>query len=300
MIEAICTTCRASKTSDVKTRLKLLQRLNRQIPIGLEVVGPVSDFMNPDARRIIIENVAMARDCGINQVIVHSPVERLEYKSTDLSEDKTVKILQTVFELAEKLKAKIVVTHCEICQPFTKIRELNDKKRNRLKELIAENLQKINKGSALLAIENMADFTMGDVFFCSSDMPAFPFFVDLLELYEFAKENSFFITFDTCHWAALCIPIPLVSVYQKIEDRICHIHLSDAWGRWINGLSRCEEGIVLGDGNLGKNNFAQLIAYLQEKKSKPVTLTVEVRDKDLGNPKESGESLNRVLSWLSS
>lgn len=309
MIKGICTPCRASDVEDVQRRLSLLRDLKKIFPekigiceteFGIEIVGPVSDFLNPDIRKKIINNVLMARNQGIKIVVIHAPIERDIYKTTDLARAESITVLQEVFNLANLLEAELVVTHCEICQPLSAMRKFTDKEREVLKTTIANNLRKLDRTNITLAIENMPNAIDGDVFFSASDMKSFPFFVDLSELHDFTEKNSLFITFDTCHWGTLCIPVPLIEAYKRIQDRVIHIHLNDAWGRWIDGVSRFEEGLIPGDGNLGKENFSQLIAFIKRYDPKySVTITVEVHDeRNSKHLQNSRESFKRLVKWL--
>jgi len=74
MIDAIYTPCRASDIKDIEIRLNLLKIIKGKFPIGFEIMGPISDFMNPDKRKKIIINSIRAKESGLDQLIIHSPV----------------------------------------------------------------------------------------------------------------------------------------------------------------------------------------------------------------------------------
>jgi sugar phosphate isomerase/epimerase len=299
MIETICTPCRAAQLDDLKIRLALLEKVGKVFPTGIEVVGTISDFSESARRKAIRNNVAKAKSLGVEPITIHSPVERKNYRlsPTNLSKPGNVEILQKVFDLANQIEAKVVTIHCEAFHSFEQMKGLTDLAREGLKEIITENLKKLDKGSVLLAIENIPWPLMGDVFYSSAEMIYDPLFADPLELYQFAGKENLQITFDTCHWATLCLPIPLLDIFQKIEDRVCQVHLSDAYGRWLEGTAIFEEGVIPGQGNLDEDNFRQLLSYLKESK-KSLILTLEVKDKDYRNPKESQKTLTKVLNWL--
>lgn len=270
-----------------------------KFPTGLQVVGPIADFANPTNRKLMIRNLAAAKEHGISNIVIHAPLQREDHysKSTNLSEPEGLETLKTVFYLANESEADVVTVHTEVFCTHYQMRSLTDKKRQHLKEAIAKNLKKLEKGKVILAIENMGYPLMGDTIICSKDMVYDPFFVDPLELYGFAQDNDIRITFDVCHWATLCLPIPLRDIFRRIEDRVAHLHLSDAYGRWISGASLFKEGLVPGEGNLGEDNFRQLLSYLQECK-RPNLITFEIKDKNHRNPKELERGLIKVLSWL--
>jgi sugar phosphate isomerase/epimerase len=298
MIEGILTPCRATETKDVEVRLKLLAETVKGFRTGLEVVGPMSDFTYNS--KAIVKNLTEARRNGVSLFIIHSPIIRDDYGKnlTNLSRPESLEILSKVFELAEAVGAITVNSHSEVFFTTEEMKALTDIERNFLKKEISENLRKLEKGTIKFTIENIPWPLMGDVFFCEKNMVWDPLFVDPIELYQFCEENNLFMTFDTCHWATLRIPIPLLKAFRGVEKRAIHLHLSDVYGRWLPGTATFKEGLIPGEGNLGEENFRQLLQYLKDC-SQPFTLTVEVNDRDFQNPEESRESLRRVLNWLS-
>lgn len=295
MIDSICTPCRAISIDDVRTRLNLLRKVEGHFPRGLEVIGTISDFTNAAKRERIKNNLA---ECGIERLTIHSPLGGgLHSGLTNLSNTKSLEILKAVFELAHEVGAKVITAHCETFYSYGQMKSLTDKKRERLKERVAENLRKLDKSSITLSIENMPFPVSGDMLCCSTEMFFDPLFADPLELYEFAEKNCIEITLDTCHWASLGLPIKLVDMFWKIEKCVAEIHLSDCYGKWLDGVSVFKEGLIPGQGNLGDHNFRDLLSYVNKCK-KNIVLLIEVKDKDMANPKESEESLGKVLNWL--
>lgn len=263
MIIGICTPCRAAKSSDVETRVALLKSVKKEnYQLGLEVVGPLSDFQK--SAEEIVRNVAEARRQGIEQIVIHLPVTRDNYVEapTNLSRPESVEILNSVFDIAKRVRAILVNVHLETFVIGDQMDQFTDSDRKQLQEAVSENLGRIKRGSVKLALENMPWPLMGDAYFTKKDMIFEPLSVDPEELAKFAERSAAGLTFDTCHWGTLALPMPLTAAVRRVEHNLSHLHLSDVLGRWIDGSSRYIEGIIPGDGNLGEENFRQLIRYL--------------------------------------
>ena len=302
MITGIYTPCLASKLSAVETRIELLKMVGEQFPVGFEVVGPITDFTDPTQCDAIKVNLAKARESGVSKILIHAPVnvrENPKSDRTNLSSPESLALMRTVLDLASQVDANTITAHAEIFHSAAQMNNLTDAKRERLKELVAENLEKLDLENqpANLAIENMPYPLTGDLFSCQADMVFDPLFTDPFELYEFTQQGSAKITLDTCHWATLNSPISLLNMFKRIENRVVNIHLNDALGLWIDGTSRFKEGLIPGDGNLGEEQFRRFLSYLKTCE-RQFTLTLEVSDQDFKKIEESKETLKRVLAWL--
>jgi len=300
MIIGICTPCRAAKMGDVETRVKLLLGSasgENRIPLGLEVVGPLSDFQT--SAEEIVRNVAEAKKQGIERVVIHAPITRNNWREapTNLSRSESVEILNGVFDIANRIGARLVNAHFETFLTADEMREFTDAKRNQILEKVSDNLRRIKKGTVGLSLENMPWPLMGDSYWCQADMIYEPVSVDPEEVARFALQNGAGLTFDTCHWGTLGLSISLKTAVQRVAHNLVHLHMSDVLGRWIDGSARYKEGVVPGDGDLGQEVFYLLLEYLQDLED-PVTITAEVNDRDFKNPEESRLSLARIFEWL--
>ncbi|OGC47104.1 MAG: hypothetical protein A3A94_03610 [Candidatus Portnoybacteria bacterium RIFCSPLOWO2_01_FULL_43_11] len=296
MIRGICTPCRAVKREDVRVRLNLLQEIKGKYPIGFEIVGPIDDFFYE--RELIISNIKEIKR-ELDFLIIHSPVERENYFSgnTNLSTEKGMETLKSVYGLARMIGAEQVIVHAEVLS-FTPLISERQKKKENLKE----NLKRlVIRPAVKLSLENMPYPLMGDVMYSYEDMVWDPFFADPFELYEFVSEIGIFMTFDTCHWGTLGFPVSLKTIVNKFKEKISHFHISDCWGHWIPGTSVFKEGLVPGDGFLGEEQFRELFSFFKNDSWNTMnyTINLEVNDSDFKNPKESRESIRRILSWLS-
>lgn len=301
MIEGILTPCRAAKIRDVETRVTLLTEIAKGLRGGLEIVGPFSDFI--ENSKAIVDNLKQAKAMGVQIIIIHSPVIRDNYASTltNISRPESQEILGAVLEIAHEVGAVAINVHGEIFFTTEEVKNLTNRERDVLKKNISKNLKQLHLKESVvkLAIENMPWPLMGDIFFGEKDMVWDPLFADPLELYQFCEENDLWMTFDTCHWSTLGLPLLLTDAFKMVEGRVTHLHLSDAYGHWLPGTATFKEGLIPGDGNLGKGKFHQLLQYLRDC-TQQFTLTLEVNDKNFLNPRESRESLKRVIEWIAS
>ncbi|MFH0852553.1 MAG: sugar phosphate isomerase/epimerase [bacterium] len=306
----ICTPCRASKEKDVATRVDLLKGLrdfdhieryrHLCVSTGLEIVGPLDNFVTVSKADDTIKNLEAARkEISLQRIVVHAPVTRDNYEAapTNLSRPESVEILNEVFALASRIGASLVNVHAETLMSHAEMEGLTDRDRLQLLSEVAGNLSRVKKQGVGLAIENMPVPLMGDTFFSSNDMVYDPLFADPLEIRGFVKKNGFLMTFDTCHWGTLSAQGNLVNVYKQVQDVTPHIHMSDVWGIWREGTCRFREGLIPGEGNIGEENFIELVRYINAS-SQEISATVEVIDSDFMNPTESRSALIAIHAWV--
>ena len=78
--------------------------------------------------------------------------------------------------------------------------------------------------------------------------------------------------------------------------KVIDVQLADTKGRWIPNNSTAQEGVVLGDGDLGEDIFE--IARLINRDYSSVPVSIDVAEEDyIARPRQR-ESLRRLLSWL--
>jgi len=76
-----------------------------------------------------------------------------------------------------------------------------------------------------------------------------------------------------------------------------HIHLGDSRGIWVANKFKAFDGIIPGEGRIGKDSFAKFFNYIREHHPN-IGICIEVRNEDYKNPIETKESTKRLVNWL--
>jgi sugar phosphate isomerase/epimerase len=300
MIESIGTPVLLTKESDLRTRVNLLNEgLKGRFPMGIEVVGGLDNFTDPEKYRAMVRNARLARELGVEFIAVHSPVTRDNYKNapTNLMEP-DFHALEKVVWLAEEIGAELLSFHAEVHMGYKEAKSLIS--RAPIYKALTKTFTRLEglTDRVLFNLENMPWPLMGDVFRTAEEMIFDPVFSDVDELWLFAESCGCDVTFDTCHWGAAAENLhELVFVFSSISDHATHVHLSDVKGEWDSGRTLFEEGIVLGEGKLG-THLREFVLYLRDSNSSSVSLTLEINDRDFSKLEESRRSLQKLMEWL--
>ena len=115
---------------------------------------------------------------------------------------------------------------------------------------------------------------------------------------KIVKDTPLKITFDTAHYGINEKENPdLIKPLKEIGKYLGHIHVGDCKGIWIQNKSRAYDGVIPGDGRIGKDSFEKFFKYIA-KENPNISICLEVQNKDFKNPEETRESIKRVCNWL--
>lgn len=326
----ILTPARAKNKKDLKLRYGVLkEKIQGRYKIGFEVIllgGAEGDLKSS---KKIAGNLEPYRKKENFQINLHHSIERKDFssKSTDLTRNEGLQTLSKALELANEIRAEVVV-HTENFYFGKEIAEnkISLKKKRALQKKIKEEVIREKKKTGFegkIAFENVPPAIMGDWpgFDTAENMIYDPLIITADDFSEFADlENNIGVCFDVCHYnitkkaigrvlkrgvndlnirkfGLLCLPKEqikeqpgYIEVAEKLGKGLFEIHFSDSLGLWEEGKSYYKEGVALGEGE-NTDFFKELLGYL---KNKDISVNLEVKDKNLKLLEETKKS----IKWL--
>lgn len=276
------TPCRPKFPGDVQTRMALAEIWPG---LGLEFVGPLDDYLNHQGK--IIENL---KGYG-GPAVLHFP---FEWKSVDGATDLSTKLglenLLRVLEFAEKIKVAKVICHAGVVMQTPRYVNIRDEKEKIWEELTVNLSIAVKSFGGVVCLENMPFPLMGDVIDTEKEMIWDPFFKYLGELTTFCQQTGTKVCFDTCHYGTIKTDIATAAETLLQSGCLAHVHISDVYGQWIDGVSKFSEGIVPGKGNIGIKEFGKFFRFLRDSGQK-ITATLEVADTDFEKCEKTRETI---------
>jgi sugar phosphate isomerase/epimerase len=298
MVKIFVPTMAAFK-GDIQTMMDLLDStVGKRYEVGLEVIGKPEHFQGTEYFDKIRENLKSVAN-GVPRV-VHgfSGLQVYESGMADMRTLEGRRLLKTYLGLAREIGADYVHVHSgagyrRIGTCKEKGMELNKVRLNLLGCL------KESNATCQIGIENLPAPSMGDVeknpekIWCDCVESV----EDLLYVIQGTKLKA---TFDTCHHAANREgEIDLVEPALQLGEYLHYLHVSDVSDFWKPNESVWREGVIPGDGNIGKESFRKFFGYIKENHP-DIGIEIEVYNTDFKNPTESKEAITRVLTWLES
>lgn len=297
MVTILLPTMAAFK-DDAQTMFDLLESTAGKAgyDIGLEVMGKPEHFQNKEHISEVIENMNSVAGGAHNVVHGFSGLNVYETGMCDMGTGVGKKLLRTYLQIAKAIDAKYV--HVHSAAGYRGVENKPDDKSKTLKVIRGNLLDCMNEFDGIkVGIENLPWPSMGDVF--KDPVTMWCDYVDSLEdCMSVVKGTKLGVTMDTCHYALdKKGKIDLVKGAKELGNYLSFLHVSDAEGFWTPHKSIWKEGIVPGDGRIGEEQFKKFFAYIKENHP-DVGINVEVFNDSFKDPKESRESMKRVLSWL--
>ena len=288
----------AAYMGDVKTQLGLLEKTVRgKYEIGLEIVGKPEHFQEERHLRKIRDNIRSVAKGAY--VVIHgfSGLQVYESGLSDMRTSKGRKLLETYLKLGRAVDASYVHVHGgagykgRTLTLHEKRVELNKVRENLLycKRKLSTEFQ--------LGVETLPSPSMGDV-----EMDPKKVWHDhcesLVDCLAIVDGTELKVTFDTCHYGAdKGEKINLIEPIEMLGGHFGLLHANDISGYWVPYKSTWKEGVVPGDGRIGRSSFRKMFAYIK-RKHPHVGISIEAYNADYKNPIESKESIIRVLKWL--
>ncbi len=296
MVKIILPTMAAYK-EDLEIMLNLLERtVKGKHDIGLEIKGKPEHFLEQRYLDSIRENMA-----GVPQEVyrvVHgfSGIEVYESGIGDLSNDKGRAHLETLVRLGKDVGAYYINVHGGAGYQGKPLHVKRIERLLSIRRNMLECMEALVAGCEL-GIELLPSPSMGDM-----EKDPEKVLHDCAEsaidcLYVAARNIK--ITLDTAHYAANRKgEIGLVGIaHYALGKKLGHIHANDVSGFWVPGESVWTEGVIPGDGNIGKKSFGRFFEYIIQAHPH-IGINVEVHNTDFNNPAESEKSIKRVMNWL--
>lgn len=305
----------AANRGDVETTFGLLEKTlkgTRHKP-GLEVIGMAKHFKDKEAiAKTTADTVKNIKEIAKGaDTAVHGFSGLAVYESGlgDMRTQSGRDLLTAYCDIAEKLGSKYVHVHSGAGHKGTnytqeQLKDDRRKVRGTLLPFTAEIRGNLFPSAAInyvLGIENLPSPAAGDLSNDSEKVwrDCTESIEDCIEITDGEMNGiQLAMTFDTCHYA--CDKkgeIDLIAPVKKIGTRLAHVHVSDVEGEFIPGQSVWKEGRIPGEGRIGNEAFKKFFRYIRENHPN-VGIEVEVYNDDFKNPKESEESIKRVLNWL--
>jgi sugar phosphate isomerase/epimerase len=301
--------CSPFDINELSARAKILEEyVGKKYPIGLELVGGWEDFFNEKAIKVAKNNLEKI-DKSI-YLSLHAPLNKKDLKRSffNFGNKNSAKDFLYIVKLAEDLGVSLINFHAPAIfsykQVFKKNIDLNFLAEKQI-EKVAKDLDKINfKG--ILCAENVTDYYGAEDLEIKNlfDFKNINFsagFVDLkdfLKLHE--KQDKAFVTIDICHLSTICDSSEVIGKMREVAPLIRHIHFNDGLTVWRPLLSEFREGLVPGDGEIGKRVFKEdIVPFLVGlSKEQDINIMIEVLREDYITSENSKESLKRLLDWL--
>ncbi|OGJ13349.1 hypothetical protein A3K82_00430 [Candidatus Pacearchaeota archaeon RBG_19FT_COMBO_34_9] len=285
---------------DVETMFSLLkEEVLKKYPgkfgIGLEIGGKPEHFTNQESLEKIVKNIKEV--AGGAKTIVHGFSGLAIYTEgiADMSKDVGKNLLATYVDLAKKLKSNYVHVHGAIGYHGIKTPEDKPEVLNKVRKNLLWGLE--NSEGISIGIENLPTPSAYD--FDSNPETVWSDYVEGIEdCMKIVKDTPLKITFDTAHYGINEKENPdLIKPLKEIGKYLGHIHVGDCKGIWIQNKSRAYDGVIPGDGRIGKDSFEKFFKYIA-KENPNISICLEVQNKDFKNPEETRESIKRVCNWL--
>jgi sugar phosphate isomerase/epimerase len=275
---------------------EVLKKFPGEFNVGLEIGGKASHFKDAEALEKIVKNInEIAR--GV-PTIVHgfSGIEIYTEGTADMSKEVGLNLLKTYIALGKKLGSGYVHVHGAVGYkginnaPENKVEVLRRVKANLLEGL------KISDGINI-GIENIPTPSCCD--FETNPLEVWSDYVEQpQDCWRIVKGTELKTTLDVAHYATNREGyIDLIKGVEFIEKYLGHLHIGDVSGYWKPYKSRCFDGVIPGEGRIGKDSFAHFFKYIKENHPN-VGICLEVANKDFKNPEEFRESIKRVCGWL--
>lgn len=304
---------------DVETMLSVLEKEVDGFGIGLEIGGRPDHFSSQEGLDKIVEN--MKRVAGGIPTVVHGfsglEVYEIDGKKSDIadmSKPTGLNLLKTYIDLAKQLGSHYVHVHGaagwqrkEVGEGFKGLSEVvsaQTEARKRIRANLLEGLKYAGKRIKTdIGIENLPDPSACD--FSTDDRGVWRDYVQhVSDCIEIVKGTDLKITFDIAHHginkdgyvdlvdASFGTFAPASEV-----DHLYHLHVGDCSGYWKPGVSKAYDGVIPGEGRIGKDSFARFFKYIRETHP-DIGICLEVHNKSFDDPQETRESIKRVCNWL--
>jgi len=291
---------------DVEKMMGILETAQRDygngFEIGLEIGGKLEHFTTDEGLARITENIN-----GVSEwvsTIVHgfSGLEIYEKDGkeshlADMSTKNGAGVLDVYIGLAKKIGSRYVHVHGGagyqgVGVPKDKSLVLGAIRRNLLGGLRGASDNGIEVG-----IENLPGPSC-----CDFDSNPYTVWRDYVQGVEDCEEvvngTDLRVTFDTAHHALNRVGfIDLISPARRLGKHLRHIHVCDVQGYWHPNNSLSYDGLIPGEGNIGKMGFGDFFKYVG-REHPDIGICMEVRPSDFKNPVEFRESIDRVWKWL--
>lgn len=285
----------AAFNADVETMYSLLKRTvgGSGHEIGLEIIGLAKHFFGEESDEWLGKIVANINALGAINLTVHG-FSGLDVYTSGAADMRTKKnLLKKYLYLAEAAGANYVHVHSGV--GYKGKIQSNDSFLGQIRN----NLLSVTSGQTIkVGIENLPSPSTGDLE--TDPKKIWRDYVESLEdCLTIVRGTDLKVTLDTCHYACGLSDnqIDLVAAAEQLGDYLYYLHVSDVSDRWIPYQSVWKEGVIPGDGRIGKKEFARFFRYIQ-KKYPDIGICIEVANTNFKNPKESAEAIKRVLDWL--
>ncbi len=310
----------AAFKDDVETMFSLLERtVGNKHEIGVELIGKHEHFHGPEKEEFlerIVENINSIAEGSY--IVVHGFSGLPVYREgiADMRTDVGKELLSTYLLLGEKVKAPYIHVHTaagyrgEEKSPEEKEKAAIEIQQNLMRTYMGhgDTVRRCNaqyNHEMMVGIENLPTPSTGDLVLSPNDV--FRDYVETLEeCCKVVKSTTFKITLDTCHYAAdkegeinLRDAITEIDEHtEMLSDRyLAYLHISDVSGFWKPNQELWTEGVIPGEGRIGDKAFKEFFDYVKIN-FPDIGICIEVANKDFKNPRESEESIKKVLSWL--
>lgn len=273
---------------------EILKKYQGKINAGLEIYGKPEHFSTRENLEKMVENVKTT--AGNIKTIVHGIVGDIyPLGIVDMRKDAGKNVLIFYIDLGQMLKSEYVHTHGGAGYIGIKIPE--DKQQG-LREIKDNYLECLKRSKGIpLGIENAPNPSGGD----TDDNPktVWSDYVQGIEdCMQIVKDTSLKITFDTAHYGSDKFgDIDLINPLKTIGKYLGHIHLGDYASPWIPNKSKFLEGIVPGEGRIGKDEFKRFFEYIKENYS-DIGVGIEIINENYKELTETKKCLNLICPWL--
>lgn len=303
--------CLCSSENQVKSHLSILEECHKAgYSIGLELFTRMDDLDNSRELEATVQNlINLPKDMLLS---LHAPLELKRGSTRNFfcapSLEAEVEHFAKLAEWVDALDVGIVNFHAHRIFTFDELSRLNPQQ---VEDIRTAHLDKMGNILQLLEAKYLPGkkICIENVPYClTSDLTSDPreilyeaCFTNLRDFHRITGPGTnVFATIDTCHLAQMYDSSELISEISGISDILGHVHFSDLGKNWQPFMDLTEEGVVPGDGRIGRQVMKNLLEhFFQLGKSRDLGLVVETLDVDHNNPVQKAKAIKRILSWLS-
>lgn len=302
--------CRPSDSVQLEKKIAILKEyIGNKYSVGLEIVGPANDFLNPKILETTIRNLSLFRSENLF-FSIHFPFWSHKRASSpfNLACPKPIfyKAVEATAMLANEINAGVINIHPSTPISFWQRSAIKsnaelEERRKLILEKVRVNLVEIQAMfGRKVCLENMPPVyhsgyeanprkVFYDICFFRSS--------DFLLVVEPAK--NIFATVDTSHLAGALDSSQLLGEIKSLGSALGHVHFNDIGHRYQPFLAPFEDGLIPGEGGIGERVFKELLRYFVDYSIvHDLSVNIEVGSKDYHNPIELEESVKRIGQWL--
>lgn len=307
----------AAFENDLITNVRLLEEL--VLPSGhegaLEIIGKPDHFIEKEGREKMIENLKKyARGMGIlshqwsGNIIYDPSPGNLAF--ADLRTERGSRVINAGVQFAEEAIQAGLIPDGETVYVHTHGGDIyfgprkSERERHRDINKIKDTLTNAGREHprVVIGLENIPTFPNSD----DPDLLNSPNKVgrsvfECLEDYKgVAIGTDVELTFDTSHYSYdRSGNIDLVKAMEVFGPDLRCLHVGDIEGFYIPGESMVQDGLVPGEGRIGRDAFKELFGHLKESYDlSKIGIEAEAADKDYRNPVNRKEAVRRIVGWL--